>query len=86
MYICKNLFYFKVEKYSTFGEKGCYLHFVPRHYPVKGIRQTNMKYRIENIPAEYGDIRGKLEQYLQDLEQYQEPQRTDIQFMLKMPK
>ena len=84
-YICKNLFYFRVEKYSTFGEKKSYLYFVPRHYSIKRTEQANLKYRIENLPAEYEDIRKQFEERAARAEQHQEPQRTDIQSMEKKP-
>ena len=85
MYICKNLFYFKVEKYSTFGEKGSYLYFVPRHYSVKGTMQANLKYRIDNLPAEHEALRQKLLERASDLEEFQEPERINVQSMLKKP-
>ena len=84
-YICKNLFYFQVEQYSTFGEKGNYLRFVPLYYCMKKAKQANLKYRIENLPAEYGDLRKQLDERALRLEQYQEPQRTDVQAMQKKP-
>ena len=85
MYICKNLFYFEIEQYSTFGEKDSYLHFVPPHYSIKRTRQANLKYRIDNLPAEYEDFRKELEASVTRLEQYQEPQRTNIHSMVKRP-
>lgn len=85
MYICKNLFYFEVEQYSTFGEKDSYLQFVPLHYAIKRTKQANLKYRIDNLPAEYENFRKELEERISGLEQYREPQRTDIQAMQKKP-
>ena len=85
MYICKNLFYFQVEQYSTAGEKGSYLHFVPPHYSIKRSKQANLKYRIDNIPAECEELRKNLEESIARLKQYQEPQRTNIQDMQKKP-
>lgn len=85
MYICKNLFYFQVEQHSTFGEKDSYLQFVPLHYSIKRAKQTNLKYRIDNLPAEHENLRKELEERVLRLEQYQEPQRTDIQTMQKKP-
>ena len=85
MYICKNLFYFQVEQHSTFGEKKHYLHFVPLHYSIKRTKQANLKYRINNLPPEYEDFRKELEERVSRLEQYQEPQRTNIQSMQKKP-
>lgn len=85
MYICKNLFYFQVEKYATFGEKGSYLQFVPLHYSLKSSKQANLKYRIENLPAEHENLRKQFEERAAGMAQYQEPQRTCIRSMQKKP-
>lgn len=85
MYICKNLFYFMVEQHSTFGEKDGILHLVPLHYSIKKSRQANMKYRIDNLPAEHEDFQTRYENLLKELEQYQEPERTGIESMQKKP-
>ena len=85
MYICKNLFYFKIEKHSTFGEKYEYLYVVPSHYSIKETKQANCKYRIANIPAEHEDSRKMAEKTLTQLEQFQEPQRVNKESMQKKP-
>lgn len=85
MYICKNLFYFKIEKHSTFGEKYEYLYVVPPHYSIKETKQANCKYRIVNIPAEHEASRKMAEKALTQLEQFQEPQRVAAESMLKKP-
>lgn len=85
MYICKNLFYFQVEQYSTFGEKNKFLHFVPHHYSVKKTKQANLKYRIDNLSAEHEGSRKNLEELVTWFEQYQEPQRIDVESMQKKP-
>ncbi len=85
MYICKNLFYFQAEQYSTFGEKGNYLQFVPLHYSIKRTKQANLKYRIDNLPPEHEDFRKQFEERASKMEQYQEPQRTNIQSLQKKP-
>ncbi len=59
MYICKNLFYFQIEQYSTFGEKGSYLNFVPSNCSIKSTMIANLKYRIENLSSKYEDIKKK---------------------------
>lgn len=84
-YICKNLFYFKVEQYSTFGEKGSFLHFIPLHYSVKKTRQANLKYRIDTLPIEHEKFRIKYEDLRKGLERYQEPQRIHVESMQKKP-
>lgn len=85
MYICKNLFYFQVEQYSTFGEKDRYLLFVPLRFSVKNTKLANLKYRLDNLPAEHESFRKNLEEKKQALMQTQEPQGTDIQVMVKKP-
>lgn len=85
MYICKNLFYFQVEQYSTFGEKGSFLYFVPLHYAIKQTLQANLQYRLANLPEEYDNLRKGLEERAAKLAQDPEPQRTDIQAMQKKP-
>ncbi len=85
MYICKNLFYFRVEKYSSFGERGEYLHFIPRHYSIKETQQANLKYRLDNLPPEHEELRKKLEERLLQAAQYSEPPRINIQVMEKKP-
>lgn len=85
MYICKNLFYFKIEKHSTFGEKYEYLYVVPSNYSIKETKQANCKYRIANIPAEHEAFRKMAEKARTQLEQFQEPQRVAAESMLKKP-
>lgn len=85
MYICKNLFYFQVEQYSAFGEKDKFLQFIPLHYTIKKAKQANLKYRIDNLPAEYEELRKQFEERASGMEQYQEPQRTNIRSMQKKP-
>lgn len=84
-YICKNLFYFQVEQFSTFGEKDRYLHIVPIGFQIKSAKEANLKYRIQNLPAQHEDFRKELETRAQQLEGYGEPQRTGIDSMLKKP-
>lgn len=85
MYICKNLFYFKIEKYSTFGEKREYLYVVPTHYSIKSTEQANCKYRIANIPPEHEAIRKRAEKTLAQLDQFEEPRRAHRESMEKKP-
>lgn len=85
MYICKNLFYFQVEQFSCFGERGGYLYVVPLHYAVKQTKQANLQYRLDNLPAAYDDVRKRLEESVLCLEQEKEPQRTEIDVMQGRP-
>ena len=85
MYICKNLFYFCVEQYSTFGEKGQYLYVVPAHYSIQETVQANIKYRLENLPAGQEAFRVNLEERAAKAAASAEPERTDICCMQKNP-
>lgn len=85
MYICKNLFYFQVEQYSTFGEKKQYLHIIPQHYSIKKTVQANMKYRLNNLPAEYEDFRKSLEERVAKVAECPEPERVAVASMQKQP-
>ena len=85
MYICKNLFWFQIEQYSTFGEKNSDLLFVPVHYGIKRTKQANLKYRMDNLPPEHEDLRKLFEERACAMAQYQEPRRTNISSMTKKP-
>jgi hypothetical protein len=84
-YICKNLFYFSIEKYSTFGAKGEYLDFIPTNFSVKKAEAATLKYKLNHIPKEYEELRQLLEEELQKAQQRPEAIRTDIQSMMKKP-
>ena len=85
MYICKNLFYFQVEQYSTFGEKGMFLYFVPGNHAINQTKKANLAYRINNLPAGQEALRQKLEESALSLAQSPEPAKTNIQAMQKRP-
>lgn len=85
MYICKNLFYFQIEKYATFGEKGEFLYFVPKHYSITDSRRANTEYRIKNLPHEYENIRKTLEDRLSQLKEASEPTKAAIHSMEQAP-
>lgn len=85
MYICKNLFWFQVEKFSGFGEKGEYLYFVPRNYSLRANREANLKYCLHNLLAEHDNLRRYYEDCLRKLQDYVEPPRTGVQAMEKKP-
>ena len=85
LYLCKNLFYFQVEQYSTFGEQGSFLHFVPPHFSIQQTKQANLKYRLDNLPAQQASLRTVLEARAAKAAEEPEPQRTDIRVMQKKP-
>ena len=84
-YICKNLFFFYVDKDSTFGVTGEILAFIPENYSVKEKLIANVKYRIENLPEEHKDFIPELEARLEKLKDYKEDTRTSIDSMEKSP-
>ena len=84
-YICKNLFYFYIDKDSTFGTTGNTLAFVPSNYSVKAKDIANAKYRINHLPEEYKDWKCDLEKRLENLTNYLEIERTNIDSMVKSP-
>ena len=85
LYICKNLFYFQVEQYSTFGVKDKFLCFAPLRYSVKETKLANMKYRLDNLPAAYEELRIKLEERVPELEESKEPKKIAVASMQKKP-
>ena len=84
-YICKNLFYFCIDKDSTFGTTGNTLAFVPSNYSVKAKDIANAKYRINHLPEEYKDWKCDLEKRLENLTNFPEIERTNIDSMVKSP-
>lgn len=84
-YICKNLFYFYVDKASTFGDKGEFLAFVPKGYSVKEKQIANVEYRIKNLPEDLKELIPNLEIRLEALKKSEEEKRTDIESMRKAP-
>lgn len=84
-YICKNLFFFYIDKISAFGATGEILAFIPENYSVKEKLIANVKYRIENLPEEHKDFIPELEARLEKLKDYKEDTRTSIDSMEKSP-
>lgn len=84
-YICKNLFYFGVEKYSTFGTRGEYLYFIPTNYSVTKTKEATLKYKLKNLPKEHDALRTVFEEELQKAPLRPEPMRTNIHAMQKKP-
>ena len=84
-YICKNLFFFYIDKNSTFGTTGERLAFIPVNYSIKDKLIANVKYRINNLPEEYKDWIPGLEKRLEELKDYNEDTRTNISSMAKSP-
>ena len=84
-YICKNLFYFYIDKDATFVTTGNVLAFVPINYSVKNKDIANAKYRINHLPKEYKEWKCDLEKRIENLINYPEIERTNINSMIKSP-
>jgi len=82
-YICKNLFFFYIDRDSTFGTTGKSLAFVPTNYSVKSKLIANVKYRIKNLPEEYKELIPNLETKAEELQHSEEESRTNIDSMIK---
>ena len=85
LYICKNLFYFQVEQVNGFGESGGYLQFAPQGFSVKRTVLANLRYRIQNLPAEHAAFREELERRAAKTQQDPEPPKTDVSVMEQKP-
>ena len=67
------------------GVLGNTLAFVPVNYSVKAKDIANAKYRINHLPEEYKDWKCDLEKRLENLTNYPEIERTNINSMMKSP-
>ena len=58
IYLMKNSFYFVLDSYNGFGDKGKALYFVPKSYSTLENEKANTQYRLDNMPkdllGEYG--------------------------------
>ncbi len=84
-YICKNLFYFATAQYSTFGEKGKMLWFLPEGISLKTLRIANTRFRIRHMPQDQADWRESMASRLQEMEKLEDAQPSDIASLLSAP-
>ncbi len=84
-YICKNSFYFVVDEDSTFGYTNQTLTFAPVNYSIKNKTIANLKYRIKNIPEEYGDLITNCKKRLENLNNSEEIEKTNIKSFIDSP-
>ena len=85
MYICKNLFYFRIGKQSRFGQPDSWLTFCPAHYSIRDNEAANIAYRIHHAPAEAAHLVPVWEAKLQGAQAASEPEKTHISAMLAAP-
>ena len=85
VYICKNLFYFTIDKKSTFGYDGNSHIFLPTSFSLKSHMIQNLKYRIKHMPKEYEDFIEDAKKRLEKIQKRNEFQITDINVMIKSP-
>lgn len=77
-YICKNIFFFYIDKDSTFGTTDNTLVFAPINFSIKENLIANMKYRINHLPEEYMEYKKIYESNLRELDNYIEEKKTNI--------
>ena len=82
-YLCKNLFYFIVDKDSTFSDTGKTLVFALINYSIKDNTIMNYKYRIKNMPAEYNELIANYKKKLAKVDK--EIEKTNINSFTKSP-
>lgn len=83
-YICKNLFYFAVDRTCRFGPSDGVLLIAPAHYSVKECRVANAKFRL----ARMGDDpkwRALFEERLRREENCPEQEKSDLSLMELAP-
>lgn len=84
-YICKNAFYFILEAYNGFGQRGEWLLFLPEGYSRVRNEKLNLEYRLQNLPEEVLDRRREtLEAALERLKDASD-NPTDIAVYLNAP-
>lgn len=84
-YICKNLFYFILEKENRFGPGDTRLNICPEGYSIRQNRIGNTQFRIKHMPEEYREFFGELQEQLEKLETEEEPAKTSVRVMLQEP-
>lgn len=83
-YICKNLFYFSVDRTCRFGPSDGVLLVAPLHYSVKECRMANLKYRIAHMGHE-PKWRELFEERLRNEEARPEQEKSDPSVMERAP-
>lgn len=84
-YICKNVFYFVIERDNKFGVSNDKYCFAPKGYKVLNNDIQNLKFRISNIPEEYKSFVPIFENDLKNLETQNEVLKNDINMMKVAP-
>lgn len=85
MYICKNLFFFRIGQQSRFGQPDKWLTFCPTNYSICKNENANISYRIHHAPAEAAHLIPGWEEKMRDLQNKAEPIKTGISAMLAAP-
>lgn len=84
-YICKNLFYFIVDQKCRFGPTDGHLVFCPENYSIIENQIGNAKYRIHHMPEEHEEWIANWKKQLEQLENAQEADRTDVAVLRATP-
>ena len=81
--MCKNLFYFIVDKDSIFSDTCKTLVFAPINYSIKDNTIMNYKYRIKNMSTEYNELIANYKKRLAKVDK--EIEKTNINSFIKSP-
>ena len=84
-YICKNLFYFSVEKQNHFGEGDDFVTICPERYSIRENQIANAKYRINHMPEDYREFADFWKERLKKLEAMEEPEKVSLTVMQAAP-
>lgn len=85
-YICKNLFYFYVERQNRFGLGDRWLTFSPLHFSGRQCDVQNVQYRLNHLPEQHHAFRKGYEDRLKRLKSSDEYELIDIAVMRQAPK
>jgi len=84
-YICKNLFYFYIDEYSTFGDMNKRLCVAPKSFSTKERLIANNIYRIKNANKSSLELISKFKNNIKYLKENDEPQKTNVSLMIDSP-
>lgn len=84
-YICKNLFYFTIERESSFGPGGNSFVFFPRGFSFREWNIANAQYGLNHLPEGHADLKDRYLQRRKLWEESEEWEGTEIRVMLESP-
>lgn len=84
-YICKNLFYFTIERESCFGPGDNSFVFLPRDFSFREWNIANAQYGLNHLPEEHADMKDRYLRRRKRWEESEEWEGTDICVMQGSP-